>query len=70
MGGGCQGNTRDVVYAQAVPPSRKGGASGRMSGAAGIFLGVRIVFEVPSVMSARRTLPCGVASWGRGGKVG
>src|SRR5437879_13813972 len=61
MGGGCQGNTRDVQYAHAVPPSWKAGAIVVLEQRA-YFSAWRMVFERPSVMSAMRVLP-----WGPGG---
>src|SRR5262245_28751746 len=65
MGGGCQGNTKAVVYPQAVPPSRKeGGMTGSVLEQRAYFSALRMVFDVPSVISARRTLPCGVVTIG------
>ena len=63
MGGGCQGNTGDVQYAHAVPPSRNAGAMVVLEQRA-YFSAWRMVFEVPSVMSARRALPCGLVVGG------
>src|SRR6266849_6164809 len=61
MGGGCQGDTRDVPYAHAVPPSWNAGAMVVLEQRA-YFSAWSMVFEVPSVMSRMRVLP-----WGPGG---
>src|SRR2546430_15970423 len=58
MGGGCQGNAGAVQYAHAVPPFRNCGAMVVLVQRA-YFSAWRMVFEVPSVMSARRGLPYG-----------
>src|SRR5262245_24962356 len=58
MGGGCHGKTMDVQYAHAVPPSENAGRVGFVQRA--YFSALRMVFDVPSVMSVRRVLP-----WGR-----
>ncbi len=59
MGGGCQGNAGAVQYAHTVPPFRNGGAMIVLVQRA-YFSAWRMVFERPSVMSARRVLPCGL----------
>ena len=64
MGGGCQGKTGAVQYAHAVPPSWNAGAMVVLVQRA-YFSAWRMVFEVPSGMSARmRALPCGLVVGG------
>src|SRR5262245_50468704 len=63
MGGGCQGNIPAVQYAHAVPPSRNGGAMYKLEQRA-YLSACRMVFEVPSVMSSKRILPCGEPTGG------
>src|SRR5262245_49519403 len=61
MGGGCQEKTNAVVYAQAVPPSWKGGALAvSVVEHWAYFSALKMVFERPSVIAAIVTLPCGV----------
>src|SRR5262245_59423616 len=59
MGGGNHAKERDVQYAHAVPPSENAGRVGSEHRA--YFSALRMVFEVPSVMSVRRTFPWGVS---------
>src|SRR5262249_7573416 len=62
MGSGNHGKTKgDVQYAHAVPPSWNGATIVVLEQRA-YFSAWRIVFEVPSRMSAMRVLP-----WGPGG---
>src|SRR5262249_21417580 len=58
MGSGSHWKATDVQYAHAVPPSWNAGKFGFEQRA--YFSAMRMVFEVPSVMSVRRTFP-----WGR-----
>src|SRR3954451_541403 len=65
MGGGCQANKTDVVYAQAVPPSRNGGGrAGSVVEQRAYFSAWRMVFDVPSVMKAMPFFPCGSVLYG------
>src|SRR4051794_30671709 len=59
IGGGCQEKKGDVQYAHAVPPSWNAGAMNVLEQRA-YFSAWRMVFEVPSRMSVRRVLPCGL----------
>src|SRR5437899_8811750 len=63
MGGGCQGKKGVVQYAHAVPPSRNAGAMTVFVQWA-YFSAWSRVFEVPSRMSVRRVLPCGLPTGG------
>src|SRR4051812_2944977 len=56
MGGGCQGNRKDVEYAQAPPPSWKVVTMVVLVQRA-YFSALRMVFEVPSVTWAKLTFP-------------
>src|SRR5437016_2285808 len=58
MGGGCQGNGAAPLYAHAVPPSWNCGAMVVLEQRA-YFSAWRMVFDVPSVSSSRRVVPCG-----------
>src|SRR5262245_55239641 len=58
MGSRSHGKATEVQYAHAVAPSENAGRAGFEQRA--YFSALRMVFEVPSVMSARRTFP-----WGR-----
>src|SRR5262245_41198442 len=60
MGGGCQGNARTALYAHAVPPFWNCGAMVVFVQRA-YFSAWRMLFDVPSVMSPKRVLPCGLA---------
>src|SRR5262245_60566024 len=67
MGGGCQENKKAVVYLQGVPPSWKAGCMSLFEQRA-YFSALRMVLDVPSVISARRILPCGfdtIGVWAR-----
>jgi hypothetical protein len=58
MGGGCKGNTLAVLYAHALPPSRNcGGRVVLVVVQRAYFSAWRMVFVVPSGMSAMRVLP-------------
>src|SRR2546425_13317603 len=60
MGGGCQGNAAEALYAHAVPPSWNCGAMVVLVQRA-YFSAWRMVFDVPSVKSAGMpALPCGL----------
>src|SRR6266851_7887081 len=59
MGGGCQGKKGDAQYAHAVPPSWNAGTMNVFVQWA-YFSAWSMVFEVPSRMSVRRVLPCGL----------
>src|SRR5258708_5583076 len=61
IGGGSHGNKLAVQYAHAVPPSWNCAAIVVLEQRA-YFSAWRMVFEVPSVISAMRILP-----WGLGG---
>src|SRR5437764_1467555 len=63
MGGGCQAKARAVQYAHAVPPSWNAGDMDVLVQRA-YFSACRMVFVVPSVMSANRVTP-----WGPGGSL-
>src|SRR5687767_10327424 len=59
MGAGCQPNMTDVVYAQAVTPSRNGGGRARLVVAQRAYFSAwRMVFVVPSVTAAMGVVPC------------
>src|SRR5438067_6993408 len=63
MGGGCHGNKGVAEYAHAQPPSRNAGTMNVLVQRA-YFSAWRMVFVVPSVMSAKRVLPCGLVLGG------
>src|SRR4051812_19876524 len=59
IGSGSHGKAKDVQYAHAVPPSENAGRFGFEQRA--YFSALRMVFDVPSVMSLRRNFPCGMS---------
>src|SRR5438067_6902786 len=58
MGSGCQAKATAVQYAHAVPPSWNAGGIVVLVQRA-YFSAWRMVFDVPSVMAAKRVRPCG-----------
>jgi hypothetical protein len=59
MGGGNHAKAGAVQYAHAVPPSWNAGTMFELEQRA-YFSAWSMVLDVPSVISARRVLPCGL----------